>query len=250
MKVLIRLDDACPTMNHHNWMRMEKLLDQYSVKPIVGVIPDNLDSDFLWDYDDSFWLDSKGAIRRWQRKGWELSMHGLHHLYRERRGSKLFQKSFSQKTEFAGVEYVEQLCMLREGLELLANKGIHVRSFFAPSHTFDYNTVKALKDLNIPIIVDGYAFSAYRKDGIICLPSICDGPFLFPKNPFLLTFVFHPSVMQEKDFNRAEHFFENYRGEIITIDDALMHIKRTQGFSGHLIELGIYALRGLLDHRM
>lgn len=35
---VIRLDDACPTMNHANWNRMEYLLDKYSVRPIVGVI--------------------------------------------------------------------------------------------------------------------------------------------------------------------------------------------------------------------
>lgn len=45
---VIRLDDACPTMNHANWNRMEYLLDKYSVRPIVGVIPENQDPDFAW----------------------------------------------------------------------------------------------------------------------------------------------------------------------------------------------------------
>ena len=27
---VIRLDDACPTMNHANWNRMECLLDKYN----------------------------------------------------------------------------------------------------------------------------------------------------------------------------------------------------------------------------
>ena len=51
---VIRLDDACPTMNHANWNRMEYLLDKYSVRPIVGVIPENQDPDFAWENDKHF----------------------------------------------------------------------------------------------------------------------------------------------------------------------------------------------------
>lgn len=39
-KYIIRLDDACEKRNIANWDRMEKLLDSYGVKPLVGVIPD------------------------------------------------------------------------------------------------------------------------------------------------------------------------------------------------------------------
>ena len=42
-RYLIRLDDACHTMDTFKWDKIENILDKYSVKPIVSVIPDNKD---------------------------------------------------------------------------------------------------------------------------------------------------------------------------------------------------------------
>lgn len=36
---LMRLDDACEKRNMEAWDRIEQLLDQYSVKPLVGRDP-------------------------------------------------------------------------------------------------------------------------------------------------------------------------------------------------------------------
>ena len=55
LKFILRLDDACPTMNKSKWDRMEKLLDKYSIKPIVGIIPDNKDPEFCYGIDPYFW---------------------------------------------------------------------------------------------------------------------------------------------------------------------------------------------------
>ena len=38
-KYLIRLDDACDTSNLSKWAEIERILDNFSVKPIVAVIP-------------------------------------------------------------------------------------------------------------------------------------------------------------------------------------------------------------------
>ena len=53
---LIRLDDACPTMNRRKWQRIEDILDRYGVKPMVGVIPANADPKQIIDEPDRhFW---------------------------------------------------------------------------------------------------------------------------------------------------------------------------------------------------
>lgn len=44
---IMRLDDASEYMDVEKWQRMEDLLDKYHIKPIVGVIPDNQDSDMV-----------------------------------------------------------------------------------------------------------------------------------------------------------------------------------------------------------
>ena len=36
---LIRLDDACPTMNFSRWRVIEEILDKYHIAPLVGIVP-------------------------------------------------------------------------------------------------------------------------------------------------------------------------------------------------------------------
>ena len=238
---IIRLDDACPTMNHENWERMELLLDSCSVKPIVGVIPDNKDSDFTWNFDENFWT----KVKKWQEKNWEISMHGFRHVMHYHKPDKeYYQLSHSVNTEFAGVPYETQKLMILEGIKILHAHGIETRSFFAPAHTYDANTVKVLAEIGkMKFISDGYALSAYRKDGMIFIPSICDGPFSMPFG--LYTYVFHPSVMQEKDFNRLENFLIKNKKYIVSVDECMNKVRRAQGLIGQIVERIVYQLRWL-----
>lgn len=98
---VIRLDDACPTMNHANWNRMECLLDKYSIRPIVGVIPENQDPDFAWKNDKSFWE----RVHFWQEKGWSIAVHGLHHRMHEHEPGKGYDRN-----------HMENIQSLRESL--------------------------------------------------------------------------------------------------------------------------------------
>lgn len=238
---IIRLDDACPTMNHDNWKRMELLLDSYSVKPIVGVIPDNKDSDFTWNFDENFWT----KVKKWQEKNWELSVHGFHHaMHYHKPDKEYYQLSHGVNTEFAGVPYETQKLMILEGINILYDHGIKTRSFFAPAHTYDANTVKALaKTRAMEFISDGYALCAYRRDGIIFIPSICDGPFSMPFG--LYTYVFHPSVMQEKDFIKLDSFLKKNKKYIVAADECLNKVRESQGLTGWLLERVVYYLRWL-----
>lgn len=62
MDYCLRLDDACPQMNAEKWKKMESILDEYKIKPIVGVIPENRDPDFVSVADENFW----GKACEWQ----------------------------------------------------------------------------------------------------------------------------------------------------------------------------------------
>ena len=44
IRYIIRLDDASEIMNVSTWERIEELLDDYNIKPIVGIIPNNKDT--------------------------------------------------------------------------------------------------------------------------------------------------------------------------------------------------------------
>ena len=42
-------------------------------------------------------------------------------------------------------------------------RNINIRSFFAPNHIYDQNTLKALKNSNIEIVIDGYGLFPFQK---------------------------------------------------------------------------------------
>ena len=149
-KYLLRLDDASDYMDVEKWQRMENLLDKYGIKPLVGIIPDNKDASLIYNYkqDLEFWNKAKN----WKNKGWELALHGCYHKYTTKEGGI---NPVNKRSEFAGVSLDEQRKMIRHGIDILKQYGIVTNVFFAPSHTFDKNTLIALKEeSNIRIISD------------------------------------------------------------------------------------------------
>ncbi|MBI5997589.1 DUF2334 domain-containing protein [Clostridium perfringens] len=199
LKFIIRLDDACENMKEDNWIKIEKILDKYNIKPIVGIIPDNRDKEFVYGIIKNFW--EKYPIR-WQEKNWIIAQHGLHH-----------NLSKTIRTEYKGKTYEEQKENLKVGNKILKDNGINPRCFFAPAHTFDNNTIKACKDLNyFDFISDGYAFYPYLDKGMFFVPSIFDTPHkIFPFG--IYTFVYHPNNMKKSDFENLEKFIKKHKKE-------------------------------------
>lgn len=195
LKYIIRLDDACPYMKKAKWNRIEELLDKYNIKPIVGIIPKCEDEEFKKNpYIKDFW--TKYALN-WQNKKWIIAQHGLNH-----------KLSKDVRTEFENISYSEQLRILEKGYKILKDNNITPVCFFAPNHTFDDNTIKALVELNnIKFISDGYAIYPYRYKKMLFFPSVFDTPHKIL--PFgVWTFVYHPNNMEEKDFKYLEDFIK------------------------------------------
>ena len=57
---------------------------------------------------------------------------------------------------------------------------IKVRSFFAPNHIYDGNTLAALKNSGIKIIIDGYGLFPYYRDKILFVPQLFFKEILLP----------------------------------------------------------------------
>ena len=76
-RYVLRLDDACEKRNIDNWDRMERLLDMYKIKPLVGVIP-HCEDPLMNQYpqDMNFW----NRVNRWIDKGWSIALHGYNHV--------------------------------------------------------------------------------------------------------------------------------------------------------------------------
>ena len=66
MLYLLRLDDASEYMNIKKWQEMESLLDRHGIRPIVGVIPHNLDPSLVnkFEYNQKFW----DLVINWEAK--------------------------------------------------------------------------------------------------------------------------------------------------------------------------------------
>lgn len=212
-KYLIRLDDACPTMDAEKWRRVEDMLDFYCIRPMVGIIPKNADHKQQIDKEDvNFWQKAKA----WEDKGWAIALHGFDHCYISKEGGI---NPFWNRSEFAGVPLDIQKQKIENGIRILKNHDLSPRYFFAPSHTFDKNTLIALRKCsNIRIVSDTIATKPYKRNEFIFIPQL-GGHCTEIKIPGIWTFCLHPSMMNENDFKLTETFFQKHSTEFIGFDD-------------------------------
>jgi len=218
---IVRLDDAHPGQFQSRWDQIERILDEFSIQPIVSIIPKNKDR--YNSYGEGSEADFWDRARKWQSKGWGIAVHGLHHLLRTGHRSIL---PISEYSEFSGKPYDMQLSMLAKSVEILRSNGCSANYFVAPAHGYDEQTLAALRRLNPPLIVsDGFGFRPYIQDGIKFLPQqLWRGRWL----PFgVWTICLHPSNMTEADFVRFTHFVRRNSANFSTPLHALKFIDQT-----------------------
>ena len=218
-RYIIRLDDACPTMDRERWRKVEAMLDRHDILPIVAVIPNNEDKTHEIDPPDAQFWSSKGVVRLWQQKGWEIALHGYNHALKKTKHFGIIP--FHKYSEFVGVSLDEQKTKLNKGAEIFSRHGISTNIWVAPAHSFDINTIRALKECtDISIISDGLAMDVYKKHGFYWIPQQLG---IFRKMPFgLWTLCLHPSTMSDKDINlldnqinKNRHLFINFKMDIL-----------------------------------
>lgn len=214
-KYLIRLDDACPFMDSKKWQRMEDLLDKYGVKPMVGIIPNNADPKTMIDPENPMFWDKAKA---WQEKGWSIALHGYSHCYDSEGGMDGLNPMW-RRSEFAGIPLDRQRKKIRCGVAIMREHGINPKYFFAPSHTFDENTIVALREeSDIRIISDTIGRYPYKKDDFWFIPQITGHCVKMPIGG-IYTFCFHPNTMSEVAFQNLEAFLKNNKTQFIGFDE-------------------------------
>lgn len=202
-RYIIRLDDAADRMDCKKWARMEKLLDKYDIKPLVGVIPNCRDEMMnIYDRDPDFW----NKVHQWDTKGWTIALHGYEHVYCTTDGGI---HPVNNRSEFAGLSLEQQKNKIKNGLEIFRRNEVEPKVFFAPSHTFDLNTIEALKqESNIRIISDTIANKPYSQYDMTFVPQQSGK---VRKLPFkVVTFCYHPNMMEEQEFIYLESFLKKY----------------------------------------
>lgn len=201
-KRYIRLDDSCPKRDIRKWDKIEKMLDYYNVKPLVGIIPDCQDSDFEQYQEDKEYWSKK--INEYKEKGWILAMHGYQHIFHTKNGGI---NPVNPRSEFAGVPIEEQRKMIKNAVSILKRHGIEATVFFAPAHTFDKNTLEALiYESNIRIISDTPATDSYESENFTFIPQQSGKVRWLPFKT--ITFCYHPNKMRDKDFIELEKYLK------------------------------------------
>ena len=213
--LLIRFDDISENMNWKFMQKSEEIFDKYNIKPLLGVIPNNKDKEFLgYEKKENFWQ----KVRNWQKKGWEISMHGLTHVYDTETNKKDFF-GYGGKSEFYGHPFEVQVEKISKGLKIFHSEGIKIRSFFAPNHTYDFNTFKALKENNLNKTIDGYGFFPYEEFGIHFIPQLFYKEIMLPFG--IQSTQVHLNYMNEENFTKFQKFILKNKKEIISFDEAL-----------------------------
>lgn len=163
---ILRLDDACPTLDPIKWQIVEDFLDRCNIQPIVCIVPKNEDPQLQYSNDDShFWEKAKN----WEKKGWHIALHGFSHRLLSKKRGLVPINSFS---EFAGVDIKIQQQKIQDGYSILCSNGIKPTMWCAPAHSFDKNTLQVLRDYtDIRIITDGIARFPFNKYGFLWLPQ-------------------------------------------------------------------------------
>ena len=70
---LLRFDDLCPTVSRNRWERFLPLIDEFGVRPILAIVPDNKDTALeCSEPDTQFWA----RMRAMEATGATVALHG------------------------------------------------------------------------------------------------------------------------------------------------------------------------------
>lgn len=221
MKIAVRMDDISPAMDWDRFEAFRALLNEYGVKPLIGVVPDNRDENLNRGRENAdFWL----YVKQLQESGWVVALHGYQHVYTKKKGGMFPLNDFS---EFAGVSYEKQRDMLEKGREIMEAHGVVTDIFMAPAHSYDRNTLEALKQTGFYRITDGFGKRPYRWLGMDFYPISFRLENSLKKDKGFTTMVVHTNTINEKDMEKYRRILEER--EVISFREYLKEqpVKRT-----------------------
>jgi len=203
-RYFFRLDDIAPNMDWDKFNFIVSVFQRHNIKPLLAVIPDNKDPELLkYPANSDFWR----IIKELNQDGWTIAQHGFEHLYKTGNGGVL---KINKKSEFAGLDFKTQKAMIIDGMRIIKDRLSSVSEIFvAPGHSFDKNTVKALKENDFNYISDDIALYPFKKWGLIWLPQI----LWWPRKVWFgqITIMLHINTEEQLDLNGLEEFIGKNR---------------------------------------
>ncbi|HEY1804711.1 MAG TPA: DUF2334 domain-containing protein [Terracidiphilus sp.] len=216
---LLRCDDLCPTASVDRWLRVEALIREFNLHPILAVVPDNRDPELEGATPDpAFWL----RIHALEVAGAVVGLHGYRHVCSNHGRGFL---GLANTSEFAGVPAATQRTWVREGLRILRAHGLNPRIWVAPRHGFDRNTLDALGAEGIALLSDGFARVPFRRGGATWIPQQLWGPVDKPKG--LWTICVHPNSASDADISALRQFLTLHADQFTSVDRVLFRSETT-----------------------
>lgn len=242
MKIAVRIDDITPDMDWESFYRFKELLDQYEIKPLIGIVPDNQDKNLMRDKKrEDFWI----YIKELYGAGWSIGLHGYQHVYTTKKGGLFPLNHFS---EFAGVSYEKQKEMLVEGKKIFQEHGITTDIFMAPGHSYDRNTLNILSELGFRYVTDGFGNQPYMEtqSGLVFLPIAFQSEKDINKSKGYTTLVYHLNGMTAKQFKKHEKIIREHKESFISYEDYSKVVPISRLFAGRVKEKLLVSMKYFL----
>ncbi|MGP8271778.1 MAG: DUF2334 domain-containing protein [Terracidiphilus sp.] len=214
---LLRFDDLCPTAARNRMQRLLRLIDDYGIRPILAVVPDNQDADLqLSPPDPAFW----DRMRALEAGGATIALHGFQHVCTSKGGGLVPLHSHS---EFAGVHEETQQQWIHAGLKILRGHGLNPRIWVAPRHGFDARTLRVLNQEGIKLLSDGFARVPFIRGGITWIPQQLWEPVAKPAG--LWTICMHGNTARETQVRRLRSFLDRHVAECTSVNRVLDELR-------------------------
>jgi predicted deacetylase len=214
---LLRFDDLCPTVSRSRWERFLPLIEEFGVRPILAIVPDNRDPGLdRAKPDPDFWA----RMRAMEAAGAAIALHGYRHLCNSKGKSMVPLHSHS---EFAGVDADTQRQWIAAGIEILRGQGLNPRVWVAPRHGFDRSTLLALHSAGIRLLSDGFARVPFTRGGITWIPQQLWAPA--EKSSGLWTICVHTNTAPESMAVQLRDFLRQHAAQFATVDRVVNELK-------------------------
>ncbi len=217
-RYLVRFDDICPTMNWAVWERVEALLLDRNIRPMVAVVPDNRDPHLqVAPAREDFW----SRVREWQQRGWTIGWHGFTHVYESADPGLV---GLNRRSEFAGVSREAQQRKLQSAFAIFTRHGVRPDLWIAPAHSFDRQTLELLLEFGVSTVSDGFFVRPVVQSGVLWIPQQL---WRFRTLPLgVWTVCYHINSWSESQLHRFESDLTRYADRLIATADVLGMAKK------------------------
>lgn len=178
---IFRLDDITPGMDWDRFWALMQLFQRHCIKPLLGIVPDNRDHTLNRRPPHALFWDTMRQLK--ESDAIDVAQHGYQHILVHRPNAALLDSDVGIRkavSEFAGDTLVDQSFRISEGKKILAQRGLKTAYWMAPNHSYDENTLEALRSNGFTAVSDGIALFPYVERDLLFVPQTSWRPRWMP----------------------------------------------------------------------